>query len=166
MSTYKADQNWKVELGGCLKAFPEVEHMAAVLRCHILLNFHISFVFPIMFYGLNLCHIFPLSVEKIFLSCSLKPGSLRSPLAEFWGFVAKRVGGEENLFCMIAYHFLVLVLWVWRWLHSLKSCLLFFSFYMPARGLSGATYVGTTSRLPDSSLLHPSAPPLYKLAAC
>lgn len=45
-----------------IKAFTEVEHVGAVLRCHVLFNFHISFVFPIIFYCLNLCHIFPLSV--------------------------------------------------------------------------------------------------------
>lgn len=52
-------------------------------------------------------------------------------------------------------------------LSEIKSFLsVFFFFYMPAKGLSGATYVGSTLRLPDSSLLYPSAPPLYKLVAC
>lgn len=143
MSTYKTGQNWRIELGCCLKAFAEVEHMAAVLRCHILLNFHISFVFPIIFYGLNLCHISPfISLKNLPLShaaWSLDHSVLHWPSFE----VALRnvwVGKKKNLFCMIAYHFLVLVLRVWRWLYSLKSslfCLFFFSQHAGKRSQQG-----------------------------
>lgn len=41
-----------------------------------------------------------------------------------------------------------------------------FSLYMATQGLRGATYVGTTLRLTDSSLFWPYAPPLHKLVAC
>lgn len=131
MSTYKKDHNSKILIRYYRKAFTGAEHMGAVLRCHILFNFHVSFVFPIIFCCLNLCHISPFISIKIssLAALSLDHSILHCLVLRF---CCETCGWGKNLFCMIAYHFLVLVLRVWRWLYSQKSCLFFFLFFLHA----------------------------------
>lgn len=121
------------------------------LRCHILLSSHISFLLCFIVF---IFAIFSFICIKTIISCSFKPGLLHSSLAGF-EVLLRNVWVGKKSFLHDSLSFFGLGspnLEMASLSRNHVSLSLFFFFCMAARGLSGATYVGTTPRLTDSSL--------------